>query len=319
MAPSRDRLCCATTQGNVTVLADVGHVVFPLTAYAELKRRILQDKPLFPNSLHAHWPILPNMNTSCDPSPYFSLILPNTTASRVCGLTTTNNTALESCCEGGGPVSEYQCKKYCSTNLEINEFVDCLSKDHNASALIELGPFCQDGIKSNNTNSLSGDQRSAASGRLVKTKSILWLLLLSFTAFVNSETIPSLSTTKNLTPRQEQSSSSCSIDLHANYTTIRNSRKMSADMECSDDTYCTQNFAVETDILQNNRTINGTSAAEPQYDEFFEMLQTRTDRQFPALSSVKLSYDFLVGPGSFWVDFTPHAVRWCFPFCGAAY
>ncbi|GIZ44557.1 hypothetical protein CKM354_000775200 [Cercospora kikuchii] len=249
------------------------------------------------------------MNTSCDPSPYFSLILPNTTASRVCGLTTTNNTALESCCEGGGPVSEYQCKKYCSTNLEINEFVDCLAKDHNASALIGLGPFCQDGIKSNNTNSLSGDQRSAASGRLVKTKSILWLLLLSFTAFANSETIPSLSTTKNLTPRQEQSSSSCSIDLHANYTTIRNSRKISADMECSDDTYCTQNFAVETDILQNNRTINGTSAAETQYDEFFEMLQTRTDRQFPALSSVQLSYDFLVGPGSFWVDFTPHA--WC--------
>ncbi|PIA93763.1 hypothetical protein CB0940_05181 [Cercospora beticola] len=247
------------------------------------------------------------MNATCDTSPSLTPILPNNTAGPVCGLTTSNNTAIESCCQGSDAILDYQCKQYCSTNLNIKEFVECLARDYNASALMAMRPFCQEGITSNNTDHLSDDQRSGANSRPVGTKSIWLLLLLGFTAIANGELVPSLSS--GLTRRQADPTSACSIELGANYTTIRNSRKISADMECSDDTYCTQNFAVETDILQNNRTINGTSAAEPQYDEFFGMLQTRTNRQFPALSSVKLSYDFLVGPGSFWVDFTPHA--WC--------
>lgn len=46
-------------------------------------------------------------------------------------------------------------------------------------------------------------------------------------------------------------------------------------------------------MLENNRTVNGTSAAEPEYDEFFGVLQNQTNRLFPALSGVELMYNFV--------------------------
>jgi hypothetical protein len=66
---------------------------------------------------------------------------------------------------------------------------------------------------------------------------------------------------------------------------------------------------LETGILLNNRTVNGSSAAEPEYDEFFELLQEQTNRSFPALSGTDVFYYLAVGGGrSVFTSWTPLAV-----------
>lgn len=63
---------------------------------------------------------------------------------------------------------------------------------------------------------------------------------------------------------------------------------------------------IDTSINNNNRTINGTSAAESQYDDFFHILEGKTIRSFPALSGIQLDYEFAARPSSsYYMAFTP--------------
>ncbi|KAL2281243.1 hypothetical protein FJTKL_11688 [Diaporthe vaccinii] len=45
---------------------------------------------------------------------------------------------------------------------------------------------------------------------------------------------------------------------------------------------------VNTGTTQNNRTVNDTSAAEPGYDAFFNVLANLTGRRYPALSGISV-------------------------------
>ncbi|RMY53642.1 hypothetical protein D0865_05148 [Hortaea werneckii] len=67
---------------------------------------------------------------------------------------------------------------------------------------------------------------------------------------------------------------------------------------------------VDTGITNNNRTINGTSAADAQYDGFFDVLSEKYGRQFPAMSSIETEIQ-VAKPGgqSVYVAWTPF--QWC--------
>lgn len=68
---------------------------------------------------------------------------------------------------------------------------------------------------------------------------------------------------------------------------------------------------IDTGITNNNRTINGSSAASATYDAFFDKLSTQYKRQFPAMSSVELFWEFTCGGGGVTCNgaFTPY--QWC--------
>lgn len=67
---------------------------------------------------------------------------------------------------------------------------------------------------------------------------------------------------------------------------------------------------VDTGITNNNRTINGTSAADAQYDDFFDVLSKKYGRQFPAMSSVETEIQVAKPSGqTAYVAWTPF--QWC--------
>ncbi|KAK4565577.1 hypothetical protein LTR86_004194 [Recurvomyces mirabilis] len=67
---------------------------------------------------------------------------------------------------------------------------------------------------------------------------------------------------------------------------------------------------IDTGIDKNNRTVNDTSAADPEYNAFFTILQNATQRSFPAQSSVEAQYSFVVPATSmFALGWTAYA--WC--------
>ncbi|KAI7198412.1 hypothetical protein KC316_g14158 [Hortaea werneckii] len=67
---------------------------------------------------------------------------------------------------------------------------------------------------------------------------------------------------------------------------------------------------VDTGITNNNRTINGTSAADAQYDGFFDVLSEKYGRQFPAMSSIETEIQVAKSGGqSLYVAWTPF--QWC--------
>jgi len=67
---------------------------------------------------------------------------------------------------------------------------------------------------------------------------------------------------------------------------------------------------ITTDITRNNRTINSTSAADGKYDAFFDVLSKQFGRQFPAMSSLEIFYEFVVPrERSVSVGWTPF--HWC--------
>ncbi|WPH05122.1 Hypothetical protein R9X50_00802400 [Acrodontium crateriforme] len=158
-------------------------------------------------------------------------------------------------------------------------------------------------------SSTSAGFRKASTPRY--THVILLLILGFFFSNVSAAIIPSLS---NGIERRAESSTSCRISVDRNYTTTSSSSiEVSAVFNCDnydDIPFCSFGVPISSPINANNRTINGTSAAESMYDDFFEILQNQTGRQFPAMSSLDMTYEFVVGAGQqFRVNFTPFA--WC--------
>lgn len=66
---------------------------------------------------------------------------------------------------------------------------------------------------------------------------------------------------------------------------------------------------IDSGIANNNRTINGRSAADEEYDAFFDILSDQFGRSFPAMSSIETLYEFTENSSDFFVGFTPF--QWC--------
>lgn len=237
-------------------------------------------------------------------------ILPNSTQSRICGVASQNASLASSCC-GGYKVQSYGCIQYCETsrNLTIGHFLDCLANGNNGSDIASIGAFCQDGIvgdtrdKSTDKASTSGASSITRPPRLSHFLGLILVIL----ALVTDSHAASTIVHSLRTDLVRRASSSCSITMLANYTTVRQAVAVSSTFGFGcNDVYCPMEVQIDTGIDNNNRTINGTSAAGFQYDDFFNMLEGKTNRSFPALSGIQLDYAFAARPASsYYMAFTP--------------
>lgn len=236
-------------------------------------------------------------------------IVANTTNSRVCGVQT-NRTLAERCC-GPAEIQEYQCWLYCETTDSMNDWAQCVSGGNstaNATAAA-FGSFCQGGLVSNNTERLtSAAFRSSA-------PKYSWAILALVVAFLfvgpaQAAIIPSLDTSL----AKRQSDGGCGLRMESNYTSLQHgSKKATPSFDCTNaaGNFCAFDVQVETSITENNRTLNGSSAAEPEFDAFFDLVSSLVHgRKFPAMSSVELSHGLMVPRGSTrFLGWTPISVR----------
>jgi hypothetical protein len=230
-------------------------------------------------------------------------IVANTTNSRVCGVQT-NRTIAEYCC-GSAEVQEYQCWLYCESTQSMDDWARCTSGN---STFPVGGPFCQGELIANSTETLTS---SAFRSSAPRYSWIVFVLVFTF-LFVGpaqATVIPTLDT--SLVKRQ--SDSGCSLAIESNYTSLRHSsRVVSARFSCNRaSTFCSYEAQVDTSITGNNRTLNGSSAAEPGFDAFFDAVSNSTNgRKFPALSSANFTRGFVAYPGqTVALSWTPISVR----------
>jgi hypothetical protein len=87
--------------------------------------------------------------------------------------------------------------------------------------------------------------------------------------------------------------------IDSNYTSLQHgSKKLSGNFNCVNAVSCAFEISAETGLNENNRTLNGSSAAEPEFDAFFGAVSNSTGgRKFPALSSVNVTQG-IVGRGT---------------------
>lgn len=215
----------------------------------------------------------------------FTPVLRNNTGTRVCGIQSANTSSIQSCCDG--EVQLYWCAAYCSTSMSVLEFSQCHANNTNSTSYTGFA-FCQDSISSTQNETIqtsSGVPRAGSPSRLLLALFLTLLAVLPASAFV----VDSLD--GGLTRRQSDSSD-CSFEIDSKFTSqggsIMLTSALGGDGETGLGAYIT------TDITQNNRTVNNTSAAEPRYDTFFDVLANMTDRRFPALSSVSLHCMYLI-------------------------
>ena len=232
-------------------------------------------------------------------------IMANTTGTRICGLHN-NRTVAEQCCTT--EVRNYQCWHYCESNATIGDWAMCVSQiTGGAGSSINSPqniPFCQGALMSNNTETLrSSSYRSA-------TPKICWIVLTLLIGFLfvgptHATIIHSLG--DGLAKRQ--SAGDCVFNVDQTYTTQINQVQNFGGSRFSGQPAV--EIDAETPLDANNRTLNGTSAAEPEYDEFFDVVSNVTNgRRFPAMSSVRLSRGIAVfGPTDFYVQWAPISVR----------
>ncbi|KAF2772926.1 hypothetical protein EJ03DRAFT_149623 [Teratosphaeria nubilosa] len=95
----------------------------------------------------------------------------------------------------------------------------------------------------------------------------------------------------DLTTRQ----SGCTFKLLNNYTSSTNAQIVSAHYDCPGVPFCDPGTNVTNAAF--NRTINSTSATEPQYDVFFDILANSTGRVFPAITRMNGVFDIMYGGG----------------------
>jgi hypothetical protein len=113
---------------------------------------------------------------------------------------------------------------------------------------------------------------------------------------------------------KRQSGSGCSLTIDSNYTSLQHgSKKVSADFDCARaaSSFCAFEVPVVTSLNENNRTLNGSSAAEPEFDAFFDVVSNSTGgRKFPALSSINVTQGFVGRPAQIIaLGWTPISVR----------
>lgn len=244
----------------------------------------------------------PNTST-CNQGSLLTPIVSNITGQGVCGVASSyaNRSALESCCQGSA-IQDFNCVQYFSPpETDIRNFLDCLVESVGNDSVSSLNPFCQEGITRRDINGLP----KSAAFSMKKPPSLramfLWLLALGLLSTVHAAG-HSVSST-SLKPRQD---SGCKIDVANNFTVSRQSQRVTGEFTCGG--LCPYTFDIDTGVNNNNRTVNGTSAAGAEYDSLFDALQNQTGRSFPALSSIMLKYGLVASAGTFFVDFTPLAV-----------
>lgn len=223
-------------------------------------------------------------------------ILPGSNSSRVCGFQTQDESDLGNCCQT--PIQKYTCWTYCATTQTYADFSTCVSgiAKRNISDV-----FCLSATNS----TIHQEATSAATPRTrAPTMASLLVLLCVLVFFLDpasAEIIPSLAKQK----ARRADDSSCQFKEDHHYVRLGNTQVVSPSSSGYGKGII---MDISTGIENNNRTINGTSAAEPEYDDFFEILSKQFGRQFPAMSSLETVYEFSVD-SPFYVRFTPF--NWC--------
>lgn len=242
-------------------------------------------------------------DSTCEQGSLLTPIVSNITGQGVCGFasSSSNTSALESCCQGSS-VQEFNCVRYCSPpQTDIRNFLECLTESVGNESVPSLNPFCQEGITRRDVNGVPTSATSP-NGKPPSLRSmLLWLIALGSLSAVQAATVTASSS--SLKARQE---ASCTIDIANTFTTSRGSQRVSNEFSCGG--LCPYTFDIDTGLNNNNRTVNGSSAAGEEYDSLFDALQNQTNRSFPALSSIKMKYGLVATAGTFFVDFTPLAV-----------
>lgn len=207
-------------------------------------------------------------------------VLRNNTGTRVCGIQSANTTSIRSCCDGD--VQLYWCNSYCETSLSMAEFSKCWANNTNTNDTYPGFAYCQRSISNTQNETIqtsAGLPRTGSPSRLLLALFLTLLAVLPASAFV----VDSLD---NGLMRRQSDDSQCDFDIDSNYTSQGPSVVLTATFGGS--SFSAVGTEVTTGTKQNNRTVNDTSAAEPQYDAFFGVLANLTSRRFPALSGVSL-------------------------------
>lgn len=207
-------------------------------------------------------------------------ILRNTTGARVCGIQSDNTSSIRSCCDGEPQL--YWCNAYCETSMSALEFSQCHGNNTNSNDTSTGFAFCQDSISSTQNETIQTSfsvPRTGSPPRLLLGLFLTLLAILPASAFV----VDSLD--GGLTRRQSDSSD-CGFEIDSRYTSQGEGIVLTSTVEGSSE--IAVGAYVSTGTTENNRTVNGTSAAEPGYDAFFNVIANLTDRRYPALSGVSL-------------------------------
>ncbi|KAI5359935.1 hypothetical protein Slin14017_G094960 [Septoria linicola] len=231
-------------------------------------------------------------------------IVANTTGKRVCGLQT-NRTVIERCC-GSAAIQEYQCWLYCESQQSMNDWTSCVRD--NVSTISGYGEFCQGDLMSNNIETLT------SSGYKTSAPRFGWVILaMLFAFFFVGPTQASIMPSHDGALARRQSSGGCTLNIDQNFTSLnQGSKKVSPSFDCTNTAgdFCAFELRVETLIDGNNRTFNGSSAAETRFDDFFDVVSNATMRRFPAMSSTNFTRGVAVPQGqSFFLGWTP--ILWC--------
>lgn len=210
----------------------------------------------------------------------FTPVLRNNTGTRVCGIQSANTTSIRPCCDG--EVHLYWCNAYCETSMSALEFSQCHANSTNTNVTSAGFTYCQADISSTQNETIqtsSGVPRAGSPSRLLLALFLTLLAVLPASAFV----VDSLD--GGLTRRQSDSSD-CTFKIDSNYTSQGEGIVLGPTVGGSGITAV--GAPISTGTTQNNRTVNDTSAAEPRYDAFFDVLSNLTGRRYPALSGVSL-------------------------------
>ncbi|KAI7785383.1 hypothetical protein LA080_007219 [Diaporthe eres] len=183
-------------------------------------------------------------------------ILRNNTGTRVCGIRSANTSSIRSCCDG--EVQLYWCNAYCETSMSAVEFSQCFFNNTNTDAIYSGFTYCQDSISSTQNETI---QTSFGVPRTGSPPRVLLTLFLTLLAVL----LPP--------PSCKYASQGEGIVLTA---TVGGTSTLGS------------GAYVNTGTTQNNRTVNDTSAAEPGYDAFFNVLANLTGRRYPALSGISV-------------------------------
>lgn len=247
-------------------------------------------------------------STRCDGASGPALI-PGSTLGRVCGLRNpAYEPAVRTCCPGS-LVRSFECIRYCDSITYLDQFATCIATASGEDNVLGLGIFCQDETRGSITQNLPSTSEGArVRNSPVGLRALFWTLLLSLILSAHAVDLPSPAT--RLVSRQASSSSSCSVEVLRKYTSTGKAIEFAGGNFCGAEPgrYCLLGESFVVEPFSNNRTVNGTTAADPQYDALFDQLEQFTGRKFPAASGVSSYHQYLGAPGTFTLAFTPFQV-----------
>lgn len=208
-------------------------------------------------------------------------VLRNNTGTRVCGIQHFNTSSIRSCCDG--EVQLYWCNAYCETSMSALEFSQCHANNTGTNVTMAGYTYCQGSIASTQNETLqtsAGVPRAGSPSRLLLTLFLTLLAVLPASAFV----VDSLD---NGLTRRQSDSSDCAFEIDSKYHSQPPDPQIISSLADGSGIAAVA-FTAETGPTENNRTVNGTSAAEPRYDAFFDVLANLTGRRYPAMSGISL-------------------------------